>query len=173
MQLDKELFRKIDYNNLRILAKYLRENVSDKQFDMENYRADSDLDRINTFDNLRSCGTVGCAMGWAPYAFNMSDEEFNERVSRLSGTSFYEFWSRLASDLFMKDEPYFSDSSVWHYLFDGEWSDYDNTRSGAIERLELVATLVENKAWHVLDQIEADNDVEIFHETNYASMLEM
>ena len=64
MQLDKELFSKIDYNNLRILAKYLRENVSDKQFDMENYRADSDLDRINNFDNLRSCGTVGCDAVW-------------------------------------------------------------------------------------------------------------
>ena len=76
--------------NIENLKKYragfkkLMDNGTIRQatFDMESLRSklDDDGNLVSVeFKGIHSCGTIGCAMGWAPFIFpdSLSDDLFN------------------------------------------------------------------------------------------------
>ena len=66
--------KQVHYDNLMALKNYIRGNVSPDHFDMADFRASSPAVAVK-FKSLHDCGTVGCALGWLPFALNMTDKE--------------------------------------------------------------------------------------------------
>lgn len=60
-------------DNLGRLADYIEMNVGQAQLDMKRYRS-------APFNSLDDCGSVGCALGWAPFTpgLELLDSEFGE-----------------------------------------------------------------------------------------------
>ena len=55
----------INFENLNKLADFL-ETLPSEKFDLFSFRADSD-GKPQPFESIQNCGTVGCALGWAPF----------------------------------------------------------------------------------------------------------
>ena len=58
---------KITLRNLHKLADYIEQHVAQENLNMKNYRSD-DSGQDFTFWSKDECGTVGCALGYAPFA---------------------------------------------------------------------------------------------------------
>lgn len=121
--------------NLLKLAAYLESLPANyKHFDMEGYadhRGDCDLPMDKDLyaakkphEFLANCGSVACAVGHGPAAgIRLFPEEVKERWNEVS-------WSRYADRAFGAD-----DRGVFHFLFDGDWTDVDNHHYGAAARI--------------------------------------
>jgi len=100
-------------DNLIKGANWLKENITQNQFNMGCFRS--------------YCDTIGCALGWMPRAFPdpiepdyCPDHEYYRRVSlRLFGLS--------------------SLCDGWEWCFSGDWSSTDNTVRGAVSRMKWLA----------------------------------
>lgn len=119
----------VNRENLKILSDGLLglipsiEDTSQVHFDMESYSDvneadDSYFHRNNAEIKMKTCGSVGCAIGWAPFFgiekhLNEDWIDFSERVFGLSNGS---------------DE--------WDYLFSSDWGDVDNSKKGAGLRIK-------------------------------------
>lgn len=143
----------LNSDNLKILANYLNDNVIDDQFDMACYRKNEKGVSV-AFCSLENCGTVGCAMGWAPYALNLSKDDIAHIRKR--AISEFNFWIILANTYFSHGHPDFDESGIWNFLFCTDWEFYDNSRHGAVERLNFIADLVEKEKWEGLRKIDQD-----------------
>jgi hypothetical protein len=110
-------------DNLTLLADYLEANIQDKDFDM---RLFSDGDHSEKAPE-GICGTVACALGWAPMVIPPVEDDYDgdamfdyhtyaERVFNLTGEQF-------------------------HWCFNGSWVEYQQTAKEAVERIRhLVST---------------------------------
>lgn len=67
-----------------------------------------------------TCGTAGCAIGWAPAA----------GIKPLKGEGWVEYSERVFG--------YACNSTTWEYMFSSDWSDVDNSTTGAAERIGFV-----------------------------------
>lgn len=101
--------------NLVQLARFLyTEPIEASQFRMGSF-IDSDCQYAT---KLRSCGTAGCAVGWAPQAgIKAHRREF--------------YWNYCNRTLI--DEEASLDEWIW--CFGPSWADYDNTPRGASKRI--------------------------------------
>lgn len=110
--------------NLLKLADFL-EGVEPEKFDMRNYRAASRKDTAGVPYNGRdNCGTVGCALGWAPFAINKEPESDNESV----------FWDKYSRVHFGLEE----ESAEWSWCFSPTWCAWDNSPEGASKRIRYM-----------------------------------
>lgn len=127
--------------NLELLADWLILNsaflVETNAFDMKYYRATEDdfgdmcpmtisLDDTGKLD----CGTVGCAIGWAPISgvdeLKIAPEDYNAYgIKSLS----FEKYSIRVMGLNMDVE------AEWDYIFSDRWSSADNSPRGAAIRI--------------------------------------
>lgn len=113
--------------NLAKLADYIEKDVTQEMFDMEHYRSNSGspceyIDEDN-------CGTVGCALGWAPFVKGLGVVDSDFRFSwtddgYVAALSFGNYVDRVF-DLHPVD---------FDFLFGGFWSIYDNTPQGFVKR---------------------------------------
>ena len=112
--------------NLSKLADYLETEVKQKQFDMDLYRSD-EVGRMCDFRSYHDCGTVGCALGWAPFVEGLEpiDQEFDD--DHYMGVSLiFASYQRRVFDL---------STIAWEWCFSDEWRSYDNTPKGAAKRI--------------------------------------
>ena len=117
--------------NLLLLADHLLKNVSQDQFDMENFRSDDGLGVC--FRSKNRCGTAGCALGHAPFVSMLAPipDDFTD-----AGVLAF---NKYAERIF--DISQYSDEFSW--IFSGIWAVYhvDNTPKGAALR---IIEMVEN-----------------------------
>ena len=116
--------------NLKILSDGLLgiippiDDISNVKFDMESYteihKANYPLHFRNPEIKMKTCGSAGCAIGWAPF-FGI-EKHLNED------------WTDFSERVFGLD----NSSKTWDYLFAGDWMDVDNTREGAGLRIKYV-----------------------------------
>lgn len=116
--------------NLKLLAEWLLENheslMETKTFDMKEYRSAgvSSCD----FVSETKCGTVGCALGWAPVTGIKSlvalDEDYYIYGKALS---FIRYCDRVFELKPLMD--------YWNWCFSDDWADTDNTPKGAAIRI--------------------------------------
>ena len=100
--------------NLQKLATFLAygELPKEVQFTMARFADNSHI------GNGTTCGSVGCAIGFAPFA----------GFQKHSG----ETWTRYSWRLFVED------SKEWAWCFDEAWEDVDNTPIGAAQRIQYL-----------------------------------
>lgn len=110
-------------NTLRGLAKFLREVAKAEQFDMRNFGGP----RGNSFVTFQpsdirkrhghGCGTVACALGHAPLLFPPEKDES---------------WATYSLRVFGLKEHH----DEWLWVFGPAWAHTDNTKEGAVARIE-------------------------------------
>lgn len=103
--------------NLEKLADFLENEITDKQFDIKDYRQGYD---ILTHD----CGTIGCAIGWIPEALGESIVGFTHYRSLAKYTIG-------CSD---------ADFNIGTYMFNSGWSIQSRgfTRKATVKRIREV-----------------------------------
>ena len=101
--------------NILKLAKFL-ERLPQEKFDMFNYKTNEEADCLPPEEH--SCGTVGCALGWAPTALRSADLHA------------YDNWDDYSAQVLGIYE-----AGEWGWCFDGDWKLVDNTPKGAALRL--------------------------------------
>ncbi len=143
----------MNIENLTRLADYVEKNVTDSMFSMECFRKgfvevednnDNHL-KLKDFKNMRSCGTVGCLLGWAPFAhidFKPLD------VDCYPNGDFS--WLKYGERVFDIN----SQEDIWDFLFAGAWVDADNTVKGGVDRIRYICKNPNEE----MVNIEPDND---------------
>jgi len=107
--------------NLEKLADFLENEITDKQFDISEYRrGDGYACDLLTHD----CGTIGCAIGWIPEALGES----------IVGFTHYRFLAKYAVGC---DD---ADCNIGTYMFDSGWSKQSRgfTRKATVKRIREV-----------------------------------
>lgn len=115
--------------NLRLLANWLLDNAEHLEkegaFSMDMYRQD----RVNTrrhdvrFKSTTDCGSVGCALGWAPLTAHKALAHIDEDFIGETGLDFELYCDRVFG-LGYTDY-------AWNFMFSEGWVYYDNTAKGA------------------------------------------
>lgn len=100
--------------NLQKLATFLAYGTAPEgvQFDMSSYSPFNDR-----YERQLSCGTAGCAVGWAPFA----------GIEKLPHESFADYCDRQLVEKL---------ADGWNWCFSGYWAHYDNTPLGAAKRIQ-------------------------------------
>lgn len=128
--------------NLRALAKFLREVVQPAQFDMKNFGGPKG-DMFTTWqpyqirEKHKGCGTVACAIGHAPFLFPGKPDE------TWTGYSFRVFGLREFSE-------------AWSWIFSADWERVDNTPAGAAARIDYLLDKGLPDDWEAQSVGEAD-----------------
>jgi len=110
-------------DNLIKLAKFILENIKDEQFSMFNYRSDK-YGYYVYFKSKNDCGTIGCALGWSPFApgLEVVEGDFQEKgtlnFSKYSKRVFGAGWGL-----------------VWDFLFNSDWCKIGGSREGFVKRV--------------------------------------
>ena len=127
----------MNLENLKKLRDFIATKITDEQFDMTHYRA-----KIGEQGSLTKkgchlhevidppCGTVGCMLGWAPAMggdFRPIETEFTGPRSTLA---FFIYCRRVFG--------FSPEQKVWRFLFGGNWAEIDNTREGAVSRIDYI-----------------------------------
>ena len=109
------------------LADFLENHVLDEQFDLKHYRADNGI-RCD-FESVTKCGTVGCAVGWAPHVIPYISREYNGR----DGVEFYNYANRVFGCVV-------ADDNIGDYMFSSLWAEHPTgkTRTATIARIRAV-----------------------------------
>ena len=119
--------------NLKILQNYLKTLPEDyEEFDMATYATYTDCDSKYAYipPENAECGTIRCAVGHGPAA-GLScvtrgwDAYCVENFGAVIGCG---------DTSYDKDK----DSSLMAFMFSGMWSEYDNTVTGAVKRMQVV-----------------------------------
>lgn len=115
-------------DNLQILANgLLAADIRGVQFDMSVFDENGDRwnaneitasDCIHLSKMATECGTVGCALGWAPFF----------GLKKNVGESWQRFGNRSLIDVEIHPEE-------WRWCFSAAWSRVDNTKRGAAQRI--------------------------------------
>lgn len=148
-----QLLSKDHGQNLIKLAEYILNNVSDKQFNMEHFRSDT-YGEYADFISFGNCGTVGCALGWAPFALTEAEPSTRVNLRKEFLGMFSDVWvsgnrsadyDKMALELF--GIPY--NSLAWGYLFSAEWAHrvHDGSREGFAERVAIYLENPEMFRW--------------------------
>lgn len=118
--------------NLLKLANYLELNVTQKMFNMQSYRENSEGDSV-TFRSKTDCGTVGCALGYAPLVNGLEAiaEEFIIGMNHSNYLDFSDYCKRVLGICNYKDKS-------WEFLFASQWVGFDNTPEGAAARIKYL-----------------------------------
>lgn len=118
----------INVKNLKKLRKYLAENITQKKFDMLDYRGRHNHSIIS----FRNCGSVGCMVGWLPFALRENNQStFNNYKNIFTKGFDWDNYLKYKTNIEL-------DSELGEFLFDSEWAEYDNTLEGALGRLDFV-----------------------------------
>ena len=140
--------KEINIKNLKLLRDYIRDKVTDEQFDMKVYRAN----RVGLYMDYYSkydCGTVGCALGWAPFVKGLEPIEKDFREGGGKELDYDKYSLRLFPPLF-----------DWSFLFSSRWVYHDNTREGFVKRVNHLLNCLldkdlklggDNDSWSYLD----------------------
>ena len=141
-------------DNLIKLADYILNNVSDKHFNMESYRSDAN-GVITAFISFGNCGTIGCALGWAPFALTEAEsgvravlrKEFSDTyitTRTISGSRYLDF-VKVSLELFGIPV----NSLAWEYLFSDDWANCEvgGTRQAFVERVAVYLADPEMFKW--------------------------
>lgn len=115
----------INKTNLMKLGEYLWQNIKDEQFGMELFRQHNNENC--EFYSKEDCGTVGCALGWAPFVKGL--EPIKSDFSSFSGKLWFTDYSHRVFGDDWRSNP------KLHFVFDEEWANYDNTVKGACQRI--------------------------------------
>lgn len=107
------------------------EGIDPEIFDMSSYRKNKSNDYL--IQRTPDCGTIGCAIGWAPLVPSLEMCKEEEALFRIAhkGTAYAEYCSRV----FGVEQG----SRKWKYMFDSNWCTYDNTPTGASTRIREIA----------------------------------
>jgi hypothetical protein len=130
----------VNVNNLRALAKFLRELADPARFDMAFFMVNHDVREYEpkqAKQHQNECGTVACAVGHAPRLFPVieTDQTWGDYSERVFGV-------RVGS-------------STWTFMFGGAWSKVDNTPLGAAKRIEYVLRGGDIPDSHTLSEMQA------------------
>jgi len=133
----KEVGVSINLENLRklrngIKRRILNGTINQDTFDMTWFRQRLMGGGEQNFYDKNNCGTVGCVLGWAPMIKGLEYKlkDFGKYYQNSNELSFNAYCERV----FNID----SNSNLWDFLFDGDWTDYDNTPEGAVARMDLI-----------------------------------
>lgn len=162
-------------DNLIKLADYILNKVTDKHFNMENYRSsvgkitNSRGEQVPTLDvvtfySFGNCGTIGCALGWAPFALTEAEpgvravlrKEFSDTYinARTTSGNRYIDYAKVSLELFGIPV----NSLAWEYLFLDEWANCEvgGTRQAFVERVTVYLSNSEMFKWKrvLLDGVE-------------------
>lgn len=108
--------------NLEKLADFLENEITNKQFDISEYRQNNEQCMYGTHKHY--CGTIGCAIGWIPEALDI----------KVVGNTTYK---NLANTYVGCDD---DDFNIGTYMFDSDWSIQSRgfTRKATIKRIREV-----------------------------------
>lgn len=121
--------------NLLKLADYLEKVPSDK-FEMLHFRRNEGGDSI-PYISKSDCGTVGCAVGWAPFVKGL--EPIKTDFLTTARLSFYKYGHRVFRLLGSSDR--------WDWCFHPGWSPIDNSPKGAAARIRYLVNNGLPKDW--------------------------
>jgi len=120
--------------NLVKLAKFILENIKDEQFNMSSFRLNKYYNSVR-FKSKEDCGTIGCALGWAPFVEGLEVV----KSDYYKGEPMY-----LDFDLYSKRVFGTAFGIFWEFLFSLGWHEIDNTREGFVRRFVYLIEVGDN-----------------------------
>ena len=108
---------------LMLLKEFLKK-VDPKKFNMDTFRSSDDKFEKD-YISKTNCGTVGCALGWAPFIAGLEPIEEDFGPESLD-------WERYSGRIF----PDMTGLGSWEWLFDCIWSKFQPTPMDAVWRIE-------------------------------------
>ena len=108
---------------LMLLKEFLKK-VDPKKFNMDTFRSSDDKFEKD-YISKTNCGTVGCALGWAPFIAGL------EPIREDFGPESLD-WERYSGRIF----PDMTGLGSWEWLFDCMWSKFQPTPNDAVWRIE-------------------------------------
>ena len=87
------------------------------------------------FISLSDCGSVGCGLGWAPFVKGLEPIEERDYHPRTSGDDV--FGGHLNFEAYSTRLFKLTDAE-WDFLFTNEWSEFDDTVEGAVDRIKYL-----------------------------------
>jgi len=124
------MLTKRQIENLKKGRDFLRTKVTDEQFNMRQYNfkiVDGFTREVNnTVRNRHTCGSLGCAMGWM-----VEEPSLLRKILRKDK---YMSYNNASEHLFGLS----SLTTEWDFLFSIDYEKHDNTRAGAIGRINTL-----------------------------------
>lgn len=122
----------VNIKNLLALADFLETKVRDDQFHLSNYRANQHGLAV-AFRSLEDCGTVGCALGWAPFVNDEMSVKPRHFSTSLPGLPAFVDWEKYSEEVF-GIRLY---SSIFVHLFSSHWGECPEggSRMGTVNRI--------------------------------------
>lgn len=123
--------------NLAMLADFLQKEVTDKQFNIKNFRMKNSK-ILTPFKSLNDCGSIGCALGWAPFVIKPAESTYEV---------FYDYFDHTVTTK-LSFESYseeafgctVNDNSLGDFMFGGVWGvdKVQRTRLATVKRIREV-----------------------------------
>lgn len=117
----------ISENLLKLAGKL--DTIPEENFDMDWYRNVG-------FKSINDCGTVGCALGWAPFVDGLEPIESEYGLRDLDWRTYSERITGFSTE-----------SDEWYWCFSDEWQYVDNTPKGAAKRIRYLVNYGLPKNW--------------------------
>ena len=143
----------MDKGNLLKLAEHLKTKVTKRQFDMEMYRKKRKFffKKVDTAYKVdrSDCGSIGCALGWAPFVEGLESQTEDLHYNREYGcwcVHFDKYCERVFGLYIFHPE--------WEWCFSPRWKDVDNTPKGAARRIEYLVRHGVPEGWRLPDQLD-------------------
>ena len=135
----------INKENLLKLAEGI-EGIDQEFFNMRDFRSHGC--HYTPLRSVSDCGTVGCAMGWAPFIEGLeikSEDLIDNHDTKETELGFGKYGNRILGIP--------CGSPIWEWLFSGDWSKIDNTPTGVSLRIQefLLNGLPDNVAEQMSD----------------------
>lgn len=142
----------LNFENLNKLADFL-ETLPEEKFDLSQYRKDKKDDVYEAeFKSMTDCGTVGCAIGWAPFIEGLEpkEEEFKHawHAPEIGKVLDYAGYSERVFGATFSHLTYDPDSEAMNFMFSAKWTRYfdfdsdplENTPKATADRVRIVTS---------------------------------
>ena len=136
-------------SNLQHLHDWVEANVEEDHFNIKHFRIDENGDSVN-FVSKNDCGTVGCLLGWAPFAGFDTEDCYIGTTSE----GYLSFWELLSKHFSSGSIPsvfeacFDISNEFWKYVVSEDLlKEFDlSTKTGALKRLQYFILWVKTHA---------------------------
>jgi hypothetical protein len=166
-------------NNLARLADFLENEITNKQFNIETFRQADGLGFCE-FKSKSDCGTIGCALGWSPFAIPYVKEDFSltrnwslnsNEPEWVKTLDFWKYGLRVFGlDSHQSDDE--EQGALWSYMFSEDWAKTKGaSRKATIKRIRKViennGELTSKMRKYMNDTFESQQSFEADYEHGY------
>jgi hypothetical protein len=126
---------KINLEVLQLAVNEIRKmNLKNNNIHMAQYRGIQGVDEYQADCKIANnqCNTIACYLGWFPFILHPTFKTHESDFLYSNGFSYGAYCERVLELYPIEDH------RIWSFLFSAEWTFYDNTLEGALQRSQYL-----------------------------------